>query len=74
LTETARQWLAKQGYDPRFGARPLRRAIQRLVLDPLAMEVLEGHVLPGDHVRVSIDKKSGEMKFERAEAEKKTAA
>ncbi|MDE3135089.1 MAG: ATP-dependent chaperone ClpB [Acidobacteriota bacterium] len=74
LEPAARERLVQEGYDPAFGARPLRRAIQRLVLDPLAMEVLEGHVLPGDQVRVSLDKKSGEMKFERAEAEKKTAA
>jgi ATP-dependent Clp protease ATP-binding subunit ClpB len=74
LEPAARERLVQEGYDPAFGARPLRRAIQRLVLDPLAMEVLEGHVLPGDHVRVGLDTKSGEMKFEREGAEKKTAA
>ena len=74
LDKPARERLVREGYDPAFGARPLRRAIQRLVLDPLAMEVLEGHVLPGDHVRVSVDPRSDEMKFEREGAERKTAA
>ena len=74
LDKAARERLVREGYDPAFGARPLRRAIQRLVLDPLAMEVLEGHVLPGDHVRVSVDPRSDEMKFEREGAERKTAA
>jgi ATP-dependent Clp protease ATP-binding subunit ClpB len=74
MDKAARERLVREGYDPAFGARPLRRAIQRLVLDPLAMEVLEGHVLPGDHVRVSVDPRSDQMKFEREGVEKKTAA
>ncbi len=55
LTETARELLAQQGYDPTYGARPLKRAIQRLVLDPLAIEILEGRVREGDHVVVDTD-------------------
>ncbi len=73
LDPAARERLLREGYDPAFGARPLRRAIQRLVLDPLAMEVLEGHVVPGERVRVSVDPRSHQMKFSRAEA-KETAA
>jgi ATP-dependent Clp protease ATP-binding subunit ClpB len=69
LDDSARERLVSEGYDPAFGARPLRRAIQRLVLDPLALEVLEGKVVPGEKVLVGVDKRSGEMKFERAPAE-----
>ncbi|HOL78234.1 MAG TPA: AAA family ATPase, partial [Candidatus Hydrogenedentes bacterium] len=55
LTETARELLVQQGYDPTYGARPLKRAIQRLVLDPLAIEILEGRVREGDNVLVDAD-------------------
>ncbi len=74
LEPAARERLVREGYDPAFGARPLRRAIQRLVLDPLATEVLEGRVLPGERVRVSLDAPSGRMRFERAEGRKTSAA
>jgi ATP-dependent Clp protease ATP-binding subunit ClpB len=74
LDKGARERLVREGYDPAFGARPLRRAIQKLVLDPLALEVLEGHVVPGERVRVSVDGKTGEMKFGRAGARKQSAA
>ncbi len=65
LTKAARELLFKEGYDPAYGARPLRRAIQRLIQDPLAMQLLNGSVLPGDHILVDAGPKSGEMKFER---------
>jgi ATP-dependent Clp protease ATP-binding subunit ClpB len=52
LTDTAKEWLVREGYDPAYGARPLKRAIQRHILDPLAMRVLEGEFREGDHVRV----------------------
>ena len=74
LAPAARERLVREGYDPAYGARPLRRAIQRLVLDPLAMEVLEGRIVPGERVRVEVDARSGEMKFVRAETRKSTAA
>jgi len=51
LTDAARDILAERGYDPSYGARPLRRAIQRLVLDPMAMEIIEGRVREGDRVQ-----------------------
>jgi ATP-dependent Clp protease ATP-binding subunit ClpB len=69
LTPAARQLLYREGYDPQFGARPLKRAIQRLVQDPLAMKILNGEILPGDRVLVDADLSKGEMKFERARAE-----
>ena len=52
LTEAAREQLVREGYDPAYGARPLKRSIQRRVLDPLAMRVLEGDFLEGDTVMV----------------------
>ena len=64
LTDKARQLLFREGYDPQFGARPLKRAIQRLIQDPLAMKLLDGDVMPGDHVVVDADLRKSEMKFE----------
>ena len=70
LTPAARALLFREGYDPAYGARPLRRAIQRLIQDPLAMKLLDGEVHPGDMVVADADPKSDEMKFktERAKA------
>jgi len=64
LTDAAKELLFTQGYDPNFGARPLKRAIQKLVQDPLALKILDGAVLHGDHVVVEADKQAGKMKFE----------
>jgi ATP-dependent Clp protease ATP-binding subunit ClpB len=50
LTDRAKQLLATEGYDPSFGARPLKRAIQRLVQNPLALQLLEGKFSDGDHI------------------------
>ncbi len=47
LTAAAREWLANKGYDPQFGARPLRRAVQRYIENPLSIQLLSGHLLPG---------------------------
>jgi ATP-dependent Clp protease ATP-binding subunit ClpB len=52
LTDAAKEQLVREGYDPAYGARPLKRSIQRRVLDPLAMRVLEGDFLEGDTVVV----------------------
>jgi ATP-dependent Clp protease ATP-binding subunit ClpB len=68
LTDKARELLFREGYDPQFGARPLKRAIQRLIQDPLAMKLLDGDVLPGDSITVDADPKRGEMRFARASA------
>jgi len=64
LTDAAKELLFTQGYDPNFGARPLKRSIQRLVQDPLALKILDGEILHGDHVIVDADKKAGKMTFE----------
>jgi ATP-dependent Clp protease ATP-binding subunit ClpB len=63
LTDAAKELLFTEGYDPNFGARPLKRAIQKLVQDPLALKILDGEVLHGDHVVVDADKKAGKMIF-----------
>lgn len=68
LSPAARELVLREGYDAAYGARPLRRAIQRLVQDPLAMDILDGKILPGDDVVVDVDKKTGEMRFERQKA------
>ena len=64
LSEAAKDLLFAQGYDPNFGARPLKRAIQKLIQDPLALKILDGEILHGDHVIVDADKKAGKMSFE----------
>jgi len=55
LTPKAKALLAREGYDPTFGARPLKRAIQRLVQDPLALRLLEGEFVEGDTVVVDAE-------------------
>ena len=74
LTRPAIELLLHEGFDPAYGARPLRRTIQRLVQDPLAMQILEGAVLPGDHVRVDRDGQKDAMRFERVPAKAPAAA
>ncbi len=64
LTDAAKELLFTQGYDPNFGARPLKRSIQKLVQDPLALKILDGEVLHGDHIIVDADKAGGKMTFE----------
>ena len=59
LTDSARERLATIGYDPTYGARPLRRAIQKHIQDPLALQILKGDYHEGDSVVVDVDKNSG---------------
>jgi ATP-dependent Clp protease ATP-binding subunit ClpB len=61
LDDSARELLAREGYDPSYGARPLKRAIQTLVQNPLAVRLLQGEIGPGQTVRVSAD--GDQMKF-----------
>jgi ATP-dependent Clp protease ATP-binding subunit ClpB len=67
LTDSAKELLFTEGYDPNFGARPLKRAIQKLVQDPLALKILDGEVLHGDHLIVDADRKAGKMSFKVSE-------
>jgi ATP-dependent Clp protease ATP-binding subunit ClpB len=66
LTDEAKELVAEAGWDPTYGARPLKRALQRLVENPLAMRLLEGDFAEGDTVRVDSD--NGELVFEKATA------
>jgi ATP-dependent Clp protease ATP-binding subunit ClpB len=66
LTDAAKAALAEAGWDPTYGARPLKRAIQRLVENPLALRLLEGEFVDGDTVRVDAD--DGEITFEKLRA------
>ncbi len=61
LTEEARELIANLGYDPTYGARPLKRVIQKRLVDKLALKLLEGEFGPGDTVRV--DAEEGELTF-----------
>jgi ATP-dependent Clp protease ATP-binding subunit ClpB len=67
LTDKARVWLAEVGYDPTFGARPLRRVIQKHILDPLAEKILAGEFLNGDTIIVDIDSKGKPMFIKKVE-------
>jgi len=66
LTDAAKEALAEAGWDPAYGARPLKRAIQRLVENPLALRLLEGELADGD--RIVVDADGGELTFARAGA------
>ena len=64
LTEPARQLILAAGSDAAYGARPLKRALQRMVQDPLAIKILNGEVLHGSHVSIDVDRKSNQLHFE----------
>jgi ATP-dependent Clp protease ATP-binding subunit ClpB len=74
LSPAAKALLFREGYDPAFGARPMKRAIQRLIQDPLALKLLDGEIQPGDEVNADVDKKTDEMKFERKAAKAKAGS
>jgi ATP-dependent Clp protease ATP-binding subunit ClpB len=67
VTDAAKDVIARDGYDPVFGARPLKRVIQKKILDALSLEILSGNVKEGDRIKVVVDKKrAGELAFERS--------
>ncbi|MGH3092094.1 MAG: AAA family ATPase, partial [Gaiellaceae bacterium] len=72
LTEAAKEHVAEAGWDPTYGARPLKRALQRLVENPLALRLLEGSFGEGDTVRVHV--RDGDLVFEKAPAAEPAAA
>nr|MBA3300257.1 AAA family ATPase [Thermoleophilaceae bacterium] len=72
LTEDARTLIGNLGYDPTYGARPLKRVIQKKLVDPLALRMLQDEFEPGEIVRV--DASEGELRFERAGAAEPVAA
>jgi ATP-dependent Clp protease ATP-binding subunit ClpB len=65
LTEAARDALAEEGYDPHYGARPLKRALQRRVQNPLAMKLLQGEFRPGQEIEVDYENKEFEFRVAR---------
>ncbi|HEV2117870.1 MAG TPA: ATP-dependent chaperone ClpB [Terriglobales bacterium] len=74
LTEAAKELLFTEGYDVNYGARPLKRAIQRLIQDPLALKILDGEVLHGDHVEVDAREHKMTFKVSRRVGESKPKA
>ena len=62
LSDAAKALIAREGYDPVYGARPLKRAIQKEILDPLSLDILEGKFHEGQTIRV--DERSGRLSFE----------
>jgi ATP-dependent Clp protease ATP-binding subunit ClpB len=67
LTTEAKRVLTSEGYDPTYGARPLKRAIQRLIQNPLSLAILEGKFHEGDHI-LATESADGEIVFEKSEA------
>ncbi len=63
VTEAARNLIIAEGFDPQFGARPMRRAIQRLIQDPLALKLINGDFAEGDTVMVDVSPQGGELQF-----------
>jgi len=64
LTPAAKELVLASGSDVAYGARPLKRALQRMVQDPLAMKILDGEILHGAHVRIDADRNSSQLRFE----------
>ncbi|MBM2845614.1 MAG: Clp protease ClpC [Bacteroidetes bacterium] len=71
LTKQAREFLADKGFDPAFGARPLRRALQKYLEDPIAEELLKGKFGEKTKIRVKLSKRTGELKFTKIGIQKK---
>ena len=68
LSDEAKEFLATEGYDKEFGARPLRRSIQRLLEDPLSEELLKGKYKAGSTIIISLNKENNTLEFESVEA------
>jgi ATP-dependent Clp protease ATP-binding subunit ClpA len=67
VTPAAKDAIIAEGFDPHFGARPMRRAIQRLVQDPLALKLLKGEFVEGDRVIVDAAPGEAELQFRKTE-------
>jgi ATP-dependent Clp protease ATP-binding subunit ClpB len=65
LTDRAKAWLAEHGYDPVYGARPLKRTIQRAIQDPLALKLLTGEFQEGDTITADTDEQRETLQFRR---------
>ncbi len=67
MTDRAKDYIAREGFDPAFGARPLRRAIEKQIQNPLALKVLEGEFTEDDTIEVDLDPKNGSLTFRKAD-------
>jgi ATP-dependent Clp protease ATP-binding subunit ClpB len=67
LSESAKELLVNQGFDPVYGARPLKRAIQKMIQDPLALKLLEGDFSEGEHIEVEVNPKTKEIVFTKGQ-------
>ncbi|MEM6783517.1 MAG: AAA family ATPase, partial [Bacteroidota bacterium] len=74
VTAAAKAFLVEKGYDPQFGARPLRRAIQKYVEDPMAESILQNDLAEGAHITVDHKKDAEELSFKAKKAKRKKAA
>jgi ATP-dependent Clp protease ATP-binding subunit ClpB len=74
LTPAAEELILREGYDPAYGARPLRRTIQRMIQDSLALQILEGKILPGQRIRVDCDPSGEKMQFTVVQEKQPAAA
>jgi ATP-dependent Clp protease ATP-binding subunit ClpC len=72
LQQSAKEFLIEKGYDPQYGARPMRRAVERFLEDPLAEELLRGNVKPGDKVEVVAVE--GKLSFRVPESQPQSSA
>ncbi len=72
LKQNAKEFLIDKGYDPQYGARPMRRAVERFLEDPLAEELLRGNVKPGD--RVEVIAAEGKLSFQVPESQAQSSA
>ncbi|MDR1035503.1 MAG: ATP-dependent chaperone ClpB [Deltaproteobacteria bacterium] len=74
LTPAAVEWLAREGYDPQWGARPLKRAIQTELMDPLAMKLLSGEIIDGQHITVDVEPGARSLKIAAGLSDRKAPA
>jgi ATP-dependent Clp protease ATP-binding subunit ClpA len=74
VTPAAKEAIISDGYDPAYGARPMRRSIQRLIQDPLALRLLAGEFLAGDTVLVDQDRDGARLTFEKLAGQEETPA
>jgi ATP-dependent Clp protease ATP-binding subunit ClpA len=64
-TQKVKEFLAEKGYDPHYGARPLKRTIQRYIQDPLSLQILEGIIKEGDKLETNLDGKNEKIIFKK---------
>ena len=64
LTDAAKKYIATESYSPVYGARPLKRSLQKIILDPLALEILAGKFVEGDHIIINLSK-NGEITLDK---------